>query len=63
MKQLNSVLAIALLLFFLTINTTMANHIVGMEIRYKSVGTRLYEVSLKMYRECSGIQMCSACVG
>ncbi len=42
-------------------NNAIANHIVGMEIRYKSVGIRQYEVSLKMYRECSGIQMCGAC--
>jgi hypothetical protein len=45
----------------LCFNLAKANHIYGTEIRYKSVGVRLYEVTLKMYRECSGVPLCGNC--
>jgi hypothetical protein len=61
MKQLNSVLALALLLFFLTINTAFASHNAGVEIRFRTISTRVYEVTLKLYRDCSGIQLCGGC--
>lgn len=61
MKQFKLTLATVLLLFCLALHTAFASHVAGVEIRFKSVSTRVYEVTLKLYRDCSGIQLCGGC--
>jgi hypothetical protein len=61
MKQFKLTFATVLLLFCLSLNTAFASHVAGVEIRFKSVSTRVYEVTLKLYRDCSGIQLCGSC--
>lgn len=46
-----------------SISYVSATHIVGGEFKAKSLGNRFYEVSLKLYRDCAGIQLCGSCQG
>lgn len=49
-----------MVLFLLLSFHSKASHAVGAEITYKCLGNNKYEVTLKAYRDCNGIQMDSA---
>jgi len=54
-----------ILAFFLSLTffNAQANHTIGGEFSYKRIGNRLYEITYKVYRDCSGISICSSCTG
>ncbi len=53
---------ISLLLLFFTSKTTQASHIVGADLSYQCTTTPgAYKITVKIYRDCSGIPLCSGC--
>jgi hypothetical protein len=51
-----------LLLFSLIAFQSKASHFTGSDISYQCTSTSgVYKVSLKLYRDCSGIQLCNGC--
>lgn len=53
---------ISLLLLFFISKTTQASHVVGADFSYQCTTTPgVYKVTLKVYRDCQGINFCSGC--
>ncbi|MDP1727570.1 MAG: T9SS type A sorting domain-containing protein [Bacteroidota bacterium] len=54
--------AILFLLLFISSNFSSASHMVGSEISYHCTGTPgIFNVTLKIYKDCSGVPICSNC--
>ena len=62
LPQFLSKLALCFVLFINAINVN-ASHVIGSEIRYQCMsGTPgQYSVTIKLYRDCSGVQLCANC--
>jgi hypothetical protein len=53
---------ITILIFFLNANQTKASHVVGTDISYQCTSTPgRYKVTMKIYRDCTGIGLCPGC--
>jgi hypothetical protein len=61
MKTFKPFLVLSVLLILLNAKTTFATHVVGGEVSFSTAGNRNYEVTLKLYRDCSAIQLCGNC--
>ena len=48
-------LIISTLLVLTTFSQAMASHVVGGELNYRCLGNDQYEISLRFYRDCSGV--------
>lgn len=46
-----------ILIFLIATVSTHASHVMGSEIHYRSIGSGQYEITLKVYRDCNGIQV------
>ena len=62
-EQLKSkVLLLTLVLFSFLVQPAMASHTVGSDVTYQCTGTTgVYQVTMKIYRDCAGVQLCSNC--
>lgn len=56
-RMKRSILFLLVLLTGLVTNHTYATHLMGSEISYVSTGNRTYDVYIKVYRDCNGIQI------
>ncbi|MBU3661925.1 MAG: hypothetical protein FGM41_01845, partial [Bacteroidetes bacterium] len=61
MKHLKLSIFLSTLCILINVHTLFASHVVGVEMRSRNVATRVYEVTLKLYRDCAGVQLCGNC--
>jgi len=50
-------LSLIAIFFILSANSVSASHVSGGDITYTCIGTNQYEITLKLYRDCSGVGM------
>ncbi len=61
MKSIKKVFTLAVITLLCFGFKSYATHLNGIEISYKYLSTDNYEVTVKTYRDCAGIQQCAAC--
>jgi gliding motility-associated-like protein len=54
-KKLSKLLAISLFVMFFAPSKVEATHVMGSDIVWKCLGNHKYEISLKFYRDCTGV--------